>query len=238
MDRRGFIKGTGLAAAALAVPARLPAQPLVASPRDMRLMEVAKRELEKAGSAIWHRDLVGISDYGVHSRLPRFHFVDLMAGRVDSMLVSHGTGSDPEHDGWLNWFSNVPNSNASSRGAYVTWEWYVGKYGVSVRLGGLDPTNNNALDRAIVAHRAAYAEPGHIERWGRLGRSNGCFAFGQDDFDRVLSQLSGGRLIYSESLGIAEDGSTIAGPSPYVPETRPLMPATPNTFERLNPGAW
>jgi hypothetical protein len=109
-------------------------------------------------------------------------------------------GSDPEHDGFLNWFSNEPGSNATSRGAYITWEWYTGKYGTSVRLGGLDPDNSNALDRAIVMHSAAYCTEAHVERWGRLGRSNGCFAMAPDDFLFALAQLSGGRLLFADQL--------------------------------------
>jgi hypothetical protein len=144
-----------------------------------------------------------IADFAAHSSLPRFHFANLEAGTVTSYRVAHGTGSDPEHDGMLKWFSNVNGSNATSRGAYVSWEWYKGRYGTSIRLGGLDPDNSNALDRAIVMHAADYARPEHVDRWGRLGRSNGCFAMAPDDFMWALTQLSGGRLVYADQLGLA-----------------------------------
>lgn len=211
IDRRDILKGTlagALAAGAgLALPARLAASPAAGSPRDRMLLDIAKRELDRAGQAIWKRDIVGIADYGLHSARPRFHLVNMERGEVQSMHVSHGAGSDPEHDGWLKQFSNTEGSNATSRGAYVTWEWYVGRYGTSVRLGGLDPSNDAALRRYIVMHRAAYAEPSHIDKWGRLGRSNGCFAFGEEQFRTALLTLSGGRLLYADSLGLAEDGS-------------------------------
>ena len=126
---------------------------------------------------------------------------------MQSHHVSHGTGSDPQHDGWLKDFSNVEGSNATSRGAYVTWEWYKGRYGTSVRLGGLDHTNEAALRRYIVMHHAAYAENAHLEKWGRLGRSNGCFAMGTEQFREALVHLSGGRLLFADSLGLEEDGS-------------------------------
>src|SRR3546814_4096269 len=106
----------------------------------------------------------------------------------ESFRVAHGSGSDPEHDGWLKWFSNEPGSNATSRGAYITWEWYTGRYGTSVRLGGLDADNSNTLERLIVMHAADYATPAHVARWGRLGRSNGCFAMAPDDFLYALAQ--------------------------------------------------
>ncbi|QZH76038.1 MAG: murein L,D-transpeptidase catalytic domain family protein [Erythrobacter sp.] len=216
MNRRQLLASslaTSLAAgAALATPARVFAQ-AAPDPRSRRLLEVAAREVARNTHALWHRDVVGIADFGLHSSLPRFHFVDLLAGRVDSVLVAHGSGSDPEHDGWLNGFSNLHDSWATSKGAYISWEWYTGRYGTSVRLGGLDPDNSEAFPRAIVMHAASYATPDHVARWGRLGRSNGCFAFGPEAFPQALTRLMGGRLLYAERLGIGEDGAEVAIPS-------------------------
>ncbi|MEL6877967.1 MAG: murein L,D-transpeptidase catalytic domain-containing protein [Pseudomonadota bacterium] len=236
MRRRDLIK-TGLAAgAALALPTALPAT-LAAAPqrgtvRDRKLFGIAKRELDRAGAAIWKRDIVGIADFGVHSANKRFHFVNLEREEVQSYHVSHGTGSDPEHDGWLNNYSNVEGSNATSRGAYVTWEWYVGRYGTSVRLGGLDSTNEAALRRYIVMHRAKYAEPTHIDKWGRLGRSNGCFALGEEQFRIALLNLSGGRLLFADSLGLQDDGTYRST------NIEPLQPARPNDLQRYAPGSF
>jgi hypothetical protein len=235
--RRDILKGTlgaGLAAgAALALPARLAASVAPGNPRERMLFDIAKRELDRAGSAIWKRDIVGIADFGLHSAKPRFHLVNLERGEVQSLHVSHGTGSDREHDGWLKQFSNTEGSNATSRGAYVTWEWYVGRYGTSVRLGGLDPTNDAALRRYIVMHRAAYAEPAHLAKWGRLGRSNGCFAFGEEQFRTALLTLSGGRLLYADSLGLEEDGSI----EPMA-ELALLRSERPNDLQRYAPGSY
>ena len=100
-------------------------------------------------SAIAHRDVVGITDFTQPSRAQRFYLVDLMNGRAQTLLVSHGRGSDPQHSGWLERFSNEPRSNASSSGAYVTAGEYVGKHGRSMRLAGLEPSNSNAEPRAI-----------------------------------------------------------------------------------------
>ena len=238
MNRRDLIKGTFAAGAALALPASMPAlmaaQPRAGSPRDRVLFDLAKRELDRAGDVIWRRDIVGIADYGVHSAQRRFHFVNLDREEVQSYHVSHGRGSDPEHDGWLNHYSNVEGSNATSRGAYVTWEWYVGRYGTSVRLGGLDTTNNNALERYIVMHRAKYAEPSHVDRWGRLGRSNGCFALGEEQFRIALLNLSGGRLLYADSLGLQDDGRMLT----RAEQLQMLQPEQPNVAQRYNPGVF
>jgi len=203
LDRRNLLKGSGAAIAVAALPARAFAQASPLSERDRAILDIARREVEKAGSVLWRTDIAGIADFALHSSIPRFHFANLEAGTVRSFLVAHGTGSDPEHTGLLQDFSNAVGSNATSRGAYVTWEWYKGRYGTSVRLGGLDPDNSNALPRAIVMHAAGYATPEHVAKWGRLGRSNGCFAMGPDDFREALWHLSGGRLLYADRLGLA-----------------------------------
>lgn len=200
VDRRSFIVSAAATAGALALPVRVAAQPSGLDARTTAILEIARREVARAGDVLWRRDIAGILDFSAHSAIPRFHFAHLENGTVQSFRVAHGTGSDPEHDGFLNWFSNVPGSNATSRGAYITWEWYTGRYGTSVRLGGLDPDNSHALERAIVMHSAAYCTEEHVERWGRLGRSNGCFAMAPDDFLFALAQLSGGRLLYADQL--------------------------------------
>ncbi len=200
VDRRSFIVSAAATAGALALPAKIAAQPSGLDARTTTILDIARREVARAGEVLWRRDIAGVLDFGVHSAIPRFHFANLENGTVQSFRVAHGLGSDPEHDGFLNWFSNVPGSNATSRGAYITWEWYTGRYGTSVRLGGLDPDNSNALERAIVMHSAAYCTQAHVERWGRLGRSNGCFALAPDDFLFALAQLSGGRLLYADQL--------------------------------------
>ncbi len=212
MNRRQLLTSSLAASAALATPARIFAK-AAPDPRTRRLLDVAAREVARHGNTLWRSDVVGLADYGLHSSLPRFHFVNLEAGTADSVLVSHGSGSDPEHDGWLNGYSNLHDSWATSRGAYITWEWYEGRYGTSVRLGGLDQDNSNAFPRAIVMHAASYSTPEHVARWGRLGRSNGCFAFAPDIFPQALVRLAGGRLLFADTLGIGPSGADIARPA-------------------------
>ena len=203
MGRRAILGGALAAGAALAMLARAFAAASPLTPAQRRVLDMAKEQMDRAGDALWRRDVAGIADFGVHSSIPRFHFAKVEQGTVRSFLVAHGTGSDPEHDGFLNHFSNTPGSNATSRGAYVTYEWYKGRYGTSIRLGGLDNDNSNALPRYIVAHSADYATQSHVDRWGRLGRSNGCFAMDPADFNEALWNLSGGRLLYADRLGIS-----------------------------------
>jgi len=203
MNRRSLLTGILAGSAAFAVPAKAAATPHGPSPGQAAIVDIARREVARAGDNLWQRDLAAVADFGVHSATPRFHFVNLESGTIRSFLVAHGAGSDAEHDGWLKRFSNVEGSNATSRGAYVVREWYDGQYGTSIRLGGLDPDNYLAEQRAIVMHEARYATPEHVQRWGRLGRSNGCFAMDPRDFKNALWHLAGGRLLFADRMGIA-----------------------------------
>ncbi len=187
-------------------PPQVPADPLAPlspAPKapagiDPALFERAKAAMEQ--HRIWHRDRMAIVDFDLPSSEPRFHLVDLHNGTVDSHLVAHGRGSDPDHSGFVERFSNQPGSYASSRGTYTTADHYEGKHGLSMRLNGLDPTNDNAMARAIVIHGAWYAEPEMIEEHGKLGRSEGCFAMSRESEWKVIQALSDGRMIYAEKL--------------------------------------
>jgi len=212
MKRRKFLTGTMAAGLSLGVSPRVFAAASRHGLRDRKLFEIARQQQEKVGALLWRKDFVGIVDFGLRSSEPRFHFVNLAAERIDSYHVTHGQGSDPEHDGWLNHFSNVDGSLASCHGTFMTYGWYTGRFGTSIRLEGLDPTNSNALNRAIVMHRAKYAEPEFLAKWGVLGRSNGCFAMSDADFKLALLQLGGGRVLYADSLGLGENGEILAPP--------------------------
>jgi hypothetical protein len=179
-----------------------PSPPPVFDPAyNRKLGEIARRERDRAGSKLWRTDIVAIADFGRISAWPRLHFVNMASGTVRSFLVAHGRGSDHEHDGWLKNFSNMPGSEATSRGAYLTCEWYTGKYGTSIRLEGMDIDNTHALDRAIVMHPAQYVGQDMVDRWGKIGRSEGCFAMAPSDFNEALWHLSGGRLLYADRIG-------------------------------------
>lgn len=201
MNRREILTAGLVAGASCALPARAFAQPFSATDQQRTVLGVAKEQMERVRSMLWRTDIVGVADFGMPSSLPRFHFANLESGTVRSFLVAHGKGSDPEHDGFLHRFSNVEGSNATSRGAFITAEWYQGKYGTSVRLVGVDPSNSNALQRAIVMHPAWYVNPDMLARYGKIGRSDGCFAMAEDDFNEALWNLSGGRLLYADRIG-------------------------------------
>lgn len=165
------------------------------------LVAEALAALETHSWRIPNRDRIGVVDFTLPSSQPRFHLVDVASGAIErSWLVAHGSGSDPSATGMLHRFSNLPGSNASSRGAYLTANAYVGKHGRSRRLIGLDPSNDLALDRAIVIHGADYVSPALIASQGRIGRSQGCFAFEQGEVATVMERLGEGRMIYASRL--------------------------------------
>jgi len=213
MKRRNFITAglLGIAGTAYGLGSRtraasremtpIPARPTV-SPSSVppTLIDRAKAALLTHDSSILHSDRIGIADYSLHSAKERFHIVDLVNGTSESFLVAHGKGSDLRHTGWLQEFSNVPGSEASSGGSYIISETYVGKHGTSRRLKGLDPSNDMAEARAIVIHGAWYAEPEMIAAHGKLGRSQGCFAFSESDLGTILERLGPGRLLYADRI--------------------------------------
>ena len=183
-------------------PSPVSSAPLVpSSPAGINpvLFNKAKAALD---SRPWirNRDFIGIVDFAASSADPRFHVVHLPSGHVESHRVAHGRGSDPDHSGFVERFSNDFGSHASSNGAYTTAETYDGKYGLSMKVNGLDWSNNNAMARAIVIHNAWYAEDDMIPVHGKLGRSEGCFAFSRKSQWDVMQRLGGGRLIYAEKI--------------------------------------
>jgi hypothetical protein len=198
-SRRRFL-GVGALALAGLISSRAPARERTGDPVNPGLLRRARDAAERHREHILHRDFIGVADFSLPSRAPRFHLVSLLDGSVTSHLVAHGRGSDPEHTGWLERFSNEMHSNATSAGAYLTGDFYEGEHGRSMRLEGLDPSNDNAASRAIVVHGAWYVSEAIIARLGVLGRSEGCFAFANSGLSEVLEKLGSGRLIYADKV--------------------------------------
>ncbi|MAN72767.1 MAG: hypothetical protein CME85_01020 [Henriciella sp.] len=141
-----------------------------------------------------------VIDYRRHSSEPRFFLVDMETMTADGYLVSHGQGSDPDHDGIADTFSNISGSKMSSLGTFVTAETYYGKHGLSLRLDGLDDANSLARDRAIVIHGADYVFPGGT----KIGRSWGCPALEQAVAADLIPRIAEGTLIYTRGPELNE----------------------------------
>jgi hypothetical protein len=196
MSRRGVLTGAALAAGAL-----LGSRPALAAGvgegLNPRLLEQARDAFNRHAVQISNKTMVAIADYGLHSARPRFFLFEPDTGKTISLRVAHGRGSDPAHTGFLHRFSDQPGSAASSAGAYLAGDTYVGQHGHSRRLIGLDRENRTAQARAIVIHGAWYCEPDVLQQTGKLGRSEGCFACSATDAALVLQRLPAGSLIYS-----------------------------------------
>ncbi|GLZ88911.1 hypothetical protein Pres01_49620 [Metapseudomonas resinovorans] len=142
-----------------------------------------------------------VVDYGRSSMLPRFYLFDSRShALLGSFRVAHGKGSDMNHDGNADHFSNDPGSRATSLGLFRTAQVFDSEepgHGRSMRLTGLSPSNSNAEERAIVIHANAYMEEDFIRQHGVPGRSFGCLVLSNADRDRVIEQLAGGALIFA-----------------------------------------
>ncbi len=133
-----------------------------------------------------------IADFSRHSSEKRMFILDMETGTHEALLVAHGQGSDEDHDGYADIFSNEVDSHMSSVGAYVTGPTYYGKHGLSLRLLGLEETNDRALERAIVVHGADYVDPTRDV----LGRSWGCPAIEPHLVEDVVPRLANGTFFY------------------------------------------
>ncbi len=210
MDRRSFNKLMLASAGIGALPLSLAradqstgggaVPPSISPSAYPTLFERARDALGQHSNVVALRDRVALADFTRASRDLRFHIVDLISGQSWSYLVAHGKGSDPEHSGWLQRFSNEMGSLATSAGAYLTGEIYEGVHGRSMRLVGLDDVNSNAEPRAIVIHGADYVSENHIAAWGKCGRSEGCFAVAPHMLEAVLALLGPGRMLYSDKI--------------------------------------
>jgi L,D-transpeptidase catalytic domain len=209
--RNAFVAAAGIGAAglplsrALAQPAFTPATPALpiqatsgSIPKE--LMKRALASFASHGVLASERRFMGIVDFSAASAAPRFHLLNRENGQLNSLLVAHGRGSDPEHSGWVQSFSNMPGSAASSSGTYLTGPTYIGQHGLSRRLIGLDAENSEAAERAIVIHQAWYVSEAMARDTGKIGRSEGCFAFSDYNIDEVLQRLPEGSLIYADKV--------------------------------------
>jgi hypothetical protein len=162
-----------------------------------QLLEQALAAYERHQNAGLTYGVMMIVDYARRSSEPRLHLLDLRTGVVRSLLVAHGQGSDRDHDGMADFFSDANGSHASSLGAFRAAERYQGGHGLSLALDGLDPTNRSARERAVVLHSQWYVSPEILAQRGVLGRSWGCFVVERSVINQVVSALEGGGFIYA-----------------------------------------
>lgn len=137
--------------------------------------------------------VITVIDYSLPSSQKRLFVIELGTGRVWSTYVAHGRGSDKDHDGLPEIFTNKMDSNATSIGPYLTMSPYRGDNGLSLRLKGLSKQNSNAYVRSVVIHGASYVRDGAVKQ----GRSWGCPAVAKKYTAKLISIIKGGSLVYA-----------------------------------------
>lgn len=157
------------------------------------LLEEAVLYYHKNKTTLKNAAVLSVLDFSKRSTEKRLYVVNMKSGSVWSLHVAHGKGSDSNHDGFAESFSNVSGSNASSLGFYRTAETYQGKHGYSLRLDGLSSTNSNARARAVVIHGASYVQDTNVVQ----GRSWGCPAVSMENHKKLIDLIKGGSLIYA-----------------------------------------
>lgn len=141
------------------------------------------------------RKVITIIDFSKKSTEKRLWIVDLANNKLlYNTFVAHGNGSG---ENIATSFSNKANSHQSSLGFYITSETYSGKHGLSLKLEGMDKGfNTNARDRAVVIHGADYVSQSFINRYGRLGRSQGCPALPVELTKPIIETIKGQTCLF------------------------------------------
>ncbi len=170
------------------------------------------------------------------SIMRRMWVINLKDMTVESHLVAHGVRSGEGANATK--FSNTPDSRQTSLGIYIVGPIYkMGGHGPSLRLYGVERSNDHAYLRDVVLHGARYAEQGFLARLKaklglkteRLGESWGCPAVDRKVAERLVPLLADGALLYidhEDAMDEALTGNPV-NVSKIVPLPRPRPESAP-----------
>lgn len=153
---------------------------------------------------------LSIVDFSQPSTKKRLFIIDLDSKKLlFNTLVAHGRNSGQV---MATKFSNTNESLQSSLGFFVTAEKYMGKHGLSMRMDGMEKSNNNARQRAVVVHGADYVSERFIKSTGYLGRSWGCPAVNPELNEPIINAIGNGSclFIYSPQEDYVKQSSLIS----------------------------
>lgn len=205
------------------------------APEYLRPCDDSERTATTKTVTIRPHRYAAVVDFARPSTEKRFFLIDLVDGKVESFLATHGRGSGVSTVAYR--FSNTKDSKQTSLGMYLTGEIYEGGYGKTLRMYGLEKSNDQAYNRDIVLHGAYYASADFIDdinpqtgsAWNRLGVSWGCPAVALSIAKRIIPLLAGGALMYHDHAELADEalsGREVVGRIP-LPDVVPLPPRRP-----------
>ena len=159
--------------------------------------EFAKKGFDKLmeEGRLLNDSIVSIIDFSQPSIQKRLFIIDLKNYKVlFNTLVAHGRNTGRE---LATSFSNKASSYMSSPGFYITGNTYEGKNGYSLKLEGLEEgINDNAFERGIVVHGAAYVSQDLANAQGYIGRSQGCPAVPVSVSERIINTIKEGSCLF------------------------------------------
>ncbi len=149
----------------------------------------------QASGQVRNADVLSIVDFSLPSTKKRLFIIDMQNGRLlFNTFVAHGRNSGQL---MATRFSNRGNSLMSSLGFYLTGDPFIGQHGYSLRLEGIEHGwNDHVYRRAIIMHPADYVSEEHIQRWGYLGRSEGCPAIPEELDQPIIDEIKGGSCLF------------------------------------------
>ena len=149
----------------------------------------------KAQGMLENDSIISIADFSLPSCKKRLFILNLNSGELlFNTFVSHGRNSGTM---MATRFSNKLNSLQSSLGFYITADTYLGEHGYSLRLQGIERNiNDNAYNRGIVMHSAAYVDESLIRSQGYIGRSWGCPAVPIALHKQIIETIKNGSCLF------------------------------------------
>lgn len=205
-------------------------------PASIRPCEEEKRIPTVRDITLKNPEHVGIVDFSMPSTEKRFFLINTKTGIVQRFLSSHGVGTS--RNNYASRFSNTKDSRQTSLGFYITGEVYMGHYGKTLRMYGLQTSNDQGYNRDIVLHGAWYVSEEFIKTinpktkqpFGRIGHSWGCPAVSLGAIERLVQALKEGGVLlhyHPRLMEPALGGREVIDPEQPIYENIPFPQARP-----------
>ena len=146
-------------------------------------------------SNIKKHDYIIIVDYSKDIFQKRLWLYDIINDEIIlNSRVTHALNSGLI---FCNVISNIPGTEKTCIGSFVTGNQYSGKFGNSMNIHGLDNNNSNANKRRIVFHPNCKHKYYGVTVPSFLALySSGCFAFHEDDMNPFIAKVKNGVFMY------------------------------------------